>query len=181
MLAETACELCVRHPRAAASARRASGSSRSPSADPASRETIEPSAKYTSTCSRSIEDFVRQAETEVSDRIVELARGTADRMERRLRDVARAAEAQGEVAGERLRHVSERLDAALAAAEQKIAAYEDEVDVRLDAKLGNVERAVRSVERNKQKLDAAFEEAKKKAKQRPDEKPHNPFDDLFSD
>jgi len=90
---------------------------------------------------------VRQAESEVSDRIVELARTTADRMERRLRDVARAAEAQGEVAGERLRHVSERLDAALAAAEERISAYEEEVDLRLGAKLGNVERAVKAAER----------------------------------
>jgi chromosome segregation ATPase len=97
---------------------------------------------------KSIEEFVRQAEAEVSDRIVELARTTAERMERRLRDVARAAEAQGEVAGERLRHVTERLDAALAAAEQRIAAYEDEVDLRLEAKLGNVERAVRATERD---------------------------------
>ena len=80
---------------------------------------------------KSIEQFVRQAESEVSDRIVQLARQTADRMERRLRDVARAAEAQGEVAAERLRHVSERLDAALAGAEHRIAAYEEEVDVRL--------------------------------------------------
>jgi hypothetical protein len=97
---------------------------------------------------KSIEEFVRQAEAEVSDRIVELARTTADRMERRLRDLARAAEAQGEVAGERLRHVTERLDAALAAAEQRIVAYEDEVDLRLEAKLGNVERAVRATERD---------------------------------
>jgi hypothetical protein len=96
---------------------------------------------------KSIEEFVRQAEAEVSDRIVELARHTAERMERRVRDVARAAEAQSEVAGERLRHISERLDAALAAAEQRIAAYEEEVDVRLDAKLGDVQRAVRAVER----------------------------------
>ena len=96
---------------------------------------------------KSIEQFVRQAEAEVSDRIVQLARQTADRMERRLRDVARAAEAQGEVAAERLRHVSERLDAALAAAEHRIAAYEEEVDVRLEAKLGHVERAVRTAER----------------------------------
>jgi hypothetical protein len=96
---------------------------------------------------KSIEQFVRQAEAEVSDRIVQLARQTADRMERRLRDVARAAEAQGEVAAERLRHVSERLDAALANAEHRIAAYEEEVDVRLEAKLGHVERAVRTVER----------------------------------
>jgi hypothetical protein len=97
---------------------------------------------------KSIEEFVRQAEAEVSDRIVQLARQTADRMERRLRDVARAAEAQGEVAAERLRHVSERLDTALAGAEQRISAYEDEVDVRLDAKLGQVERTVRAVERD---------------------------------
>ncbi len=96
---------------------------------------------------KSIEQFVRQAESEVSDRIVQLARQTADRMERRLRDVARAAEAQGEVATERLRHVSERLDAALAGAEHRIATYEEEVDVRLEAKLGHVERAVRTVER----------------------------------
>jgi hypothetical protein len=96
---------------------------------------------------KSIEEFVRQAEAEVSDRIAQLARHTADRMERRLRDVARAAEAQAEVAGERLRHVSERLDAALAAAEQRIAAYEEEVDVRLDTKLDQVERAVKAVER----------------------------------
>ena len=64
-----------------------------------------------------------------------------------MRDVARAAEAQGEVAAERLRHVSERLDAALAKAEQRISAYEDEVDLRLEAKLGLVERSVRNVER----------------------------------
>jgi hypothetical protein len=97
---------------------------------------------------KSIEEFVRQAETEVSDRIVELARHTADRMERRLRDVARAAEAQGEVAAERLRHVSERLDSALASAEQRITAFEDEVDLRLDSKLGRVERAVGPAERD---------------------------------
>ena len=96
---------------------------------------------------KSIEEFVRQAEAEVSDRIVQLARQTADRMERRLRDVARAAEAQGEVASERLRHVSERLDAALANAEQRIAAYEEDIDARLEGKLGEVERAVRAVER----------------------------------
>lgn len=39
--------------------------------------------------------------------------------------------------------------------------------------------AVRSVEKSKQKLDDAFEEAKKKAAKRPDEKPRNPFDEMF--
>ena len=93
---------------------------------------------------KSIEEFVGRAETEVSDRIVQLARQTADRMERRLRDEARAAEAQGEVATERLRHVTERLNAALADAERRIAEYEHEVDVRLEAKREDVGRALES-------------------------------------
>ena len=79
---------------------------------------------------------------------VELARQTADRMERRLRDVARAAEAQGEVASERLRHVMERLDAALASAEDRIATFEAEVEVRLDAQLGAIERSARASDRD---------------------------------
>ena len=68
-------------------------------------------------------------------------------MERRLRDVARAAEAQGDVASERLRHVQERLDAALATAEDRITAFEDEVDQRLGSKLELVDRSVRAAER----------------------------------
>ena len=112
------------------------------------RESREKSAERLSReLEKSIEQFVRQAESEVSDRIIELARTTADRMERRLRDVARAAEAQGEVATERLRHVQERLDAALATAEDRIAAFEDEVDQRLGSKLELVDRSVRSAER----------------------------------
>jgi chromosome segregation ATPase len=85
---------------------------------------------------KSIEEYVARAESEVSDRIVHLARHTAERMERRLRDVARAAEAQGEIAGDRLRHVTERLNEALEDAERRIAEYEREVD----AGLGTVER-----------------------------------------
>jgi hypothetical protein len=112
------------------------------------RESREKSAERLSReLEKSIEQFVRQAENEVSDRIIELARTTADRMERRLRDVARGAEAQGEVASERLRHVQERLDAALAAAESRIAAFEDEVDQRLGSKLELVERSARTGER----------------------------------
>ena len=41
--------------------------------------------------------------------------------------------------------------------------------------------AVKSVEDSKKKLEDAFEEAKKKAKERPDDKPSNPFNDLFTD
>ena len=82
---------------------------------------------------KSIEEYVARAESEVSDRIVHLARQTADRMERRLRDVARAAEAQGEIADDRLRHMTERLNEALADAERRIAEYERDVDARLGA------------------------------------------------
>jgi chromosome segregation ATPase len=82
---------------------------------------------------KSLEEFVRQAENEVSDRITELGRLTADRMERRLRDVARAAEAQGEVASERVRNLTERFDKSLAAAEERIAAFEAYAEIRLDA------------------------------------------------
>ena len=113
------------------------------------RESREKSAERLSReLEKSIEQFVRQAENEVSDRIIELARTTADRMERRLRDVARGAEAQGEVASERLRHVQERLDSALAAAESRIAAFEDEVDQRLGSKLELVERSSLTGERD---------------------------------
>jgi chromosome segregation ATPase len=113
------------------------------------RESREKSAERLSReLEKSIEQFVRQAESEVSDRIIELARTTADRMERRLRDVARGAEAQGEVASERLRHVQERLDSALAAAESRIATFEDEVDQRLGSKLELVDRSARAAERD---------------------------------
>ena len=40
--------------------------------------------------------------------------------------------------------------------------------------------AVRQVENQKQKLENAFEEAKKRAKENPDDRPTNPFDDLFA-
>jgi hypothetical protein len=106
------------------------------------------SARLSNELDRSIEHFAHQAEKDVSDRIAQLARTTAERMERRLRDVARAAEGQGEIAAERLRHVSERLDEALAAAEERIAAFEAEVDMRLDAKLGAAGRSVSAADRD---------------------------------
>jgi hypothetical protein len=106
------------------------------------------SARLSNELDRSIEHFAHQAEKDVSDRIAQLARTTAERMERRLRDVARAAEGQGEIAAERLRQVSARLDEALAAAEERIAAFEAEVDMRLDAKLGAAERSVSAADRD---------------------------------
>ena len=96
---------------------------------------------------KSIEEFGRQAEKEVSDRINDLARITADRMQRRVSEVARGAEAQHEVSAERLRLVGERLDQALAAAEERIAAFETQVELELETKLGALERALRAAER----------------------------------
>jgi hypothetical protein len=65
-------------------------------------------------------------------------------MERRIRDVARTAEGQGEIAAERVRQVSERLEAALAAAEDRIAAFEAEAESRVDS----IERGVRASDRD---------------------------------
>lgn len=96
---------------------------------------------------RSIEQFVRQAEKEISDRIGDLARVTAERMERRVSDVGRAAESQHEVSAERLRLVSERLEKALADAEERIAAFEAQIELELETKLDALERSLRAAER----------------------------------
>lgn len=82
---------------------------------------------------KAIEQFARQAEKDVADRIAEMARMTADRLQRRVTDVARSAEAQHEVAAERVRHLSARLDDALAAAEERAALIEDGIDTSVRA------------------------------------------------
>ena len=76
---------------------------------------------------KGIDQFARQAEKGVSDRITELARTTSERLQRRVAEVARTAEAQQEIAAERLRQISERLDDALAAAEDRAVALEAEL------------------------------------------------------
>jgi hypothetical protein len=76
---------------------------------------------------RAIEQFARQAEQDVSDRISEMARLTAERLQRRVTDVARSAEAQHAAAAERVRHLAARLDETLAAAEERATMIEDEL------------------------------------------------------
>lgn len=76
---------------------------------------------------KGIDQFARQAEKDVSDRITELTRATSERLQRRVAEVARTAEAQQEIAAERLRQISERLDDALAAAEDRAAVLEAEL------------------------------------------------------
>jgi hypothetical protein len=75
---------------------------------------------------KAIEQFARQAEKDVADRIAEMARLTAERLQRRITDVARSAESQHETAAERVRHLSARLEETLAAAEERQAAIEAE-------------------------------------------------------
>jgi hypothetical protein len=84
---------------------------------------------------KGIEQFVRQAEKEISDRIAAMARQTADRLQRRITDVARAGEAQHELAAERVRRLSERLEEAIAEAEDKLAVIETDL-----ARAGRPER-----------------------------------------
>jgi hypothetical protein len=77
---------------------------------------------------KGIEQFTRQAEKEISDRIAQMARQTADQLERRVADASRSGEAQLDLATDRFRKLSERLDEALAAAEDRLAAIETEFD-----------------------------------------------------
>jgi hypothetical protein len=73
---------------------------------------------------KGIEQFARQAEKDVSERITELARTTSDRLQRRVAEVTRTAEAQQQIAAERLRQISDRLDDALGVAEDRAASVE---------------------------------------------------------
>lgn len=76
---------------------------------------------------KGIEQFVRQAEKDVSDRIAEIARTTADRLQRRIQDAARAAEVQQDLSADKVRMLADRLEEALAAAEERAAALEIEL------------------------------------------------------
>ncbi|HEY3106092.1 MAG TPA: hypothetical protein VGJ49_04765 [Gaiellaceae bacterium] len=76
---------------------------------------------------KGIEQFARQAEKDVSDRITEMARETAERLQKRMADVARTGETQHELAAERVRDLANRLDEAIAAAEDRLAVIETDV------------------------------------------------------
>ena len=95
-----------------------------------------------------VEQFTRRAEKQVSDRVAEVARETAQRLETRLDAIARAGEAQQQaLAGERLKVISERLDEALANAEERIASFETHIEIEIAGKLAEVRRALRSTQR----------------------------------
>jgi hypothetical protein len=73
---------------------------------------------------KGIEQFARQAEQDVASRIGDMARQTADRLQRRITEAARTGEAQHELAADRVRQLSERLEEAIAAAEDRLAMIE---------------------------------------------------------
>jgi hypothetical protein len=56
-----------------------------------------------------------------------MARQTAERLQRRIADAARSGEAQHELAAERVRALSERLDEAIAAAEDRLSIIESDL------------------------------------------------------
>jgi uncharacterized protein YukE len=94
---------------------------------------------------RAVAQFSRSAEKQVSDRIADVAQRTAERLEARLDAIARAAETQEQaLTAERLKLISDRLDEALAGTEERIAAFEAEIEIEVARKLADVERGMRT-------------------------------------
>ena len=89
---------------------------------------------------KAMEQFASRAEQEVAERIAQAARSTADRLQRRLDDLARAAEIQQDAAGERLKLLSDRLEEALAGAEERVTAFGEQVEVEVSRKMSELER-----------------------------------------
>jgi hypothetical protein len=93
---------------------------------------------------RSIQQFAQRAEKDIADRIGEAEHATAVRLQKRTEDMARSAEAQYEVASDRLRTISDRLDEALGHAEQRIAAFQVQIEGEIEARVGELERSMRT-------------------------------------
>jgi hypothetical protein len=95
---------------------------------------------------KAMDQFARRAEKEIAERINDAAQSTASKLERRVSDVTRAAEVQHEVAAERLRTVTEQLGGALADAEERINAFELEIQTEITSKLEELERSLRAAD-----------------------------------
>jgi hypothetical protein len=76
---------------------------------------------------KAIEQFARQAEQDVAGRIDDVARRTADNLQRRITDAARTGEAQHDLAADRVRQLIDRLEEAIAAAEDRIAMLDEDI------------------------------------------------------
>jgi hypothetical protein len=93
---------------------------------------------------RSIEQFAQVAQKATADRIGEAARTATAELQQRTEEMSRSAEAQYEVSTERLRTISERLDEALANAEHRIAAFQVQIESEVEARVGELERTLRT-------------------------------------
>ena len=93
-----------------------------------------------------METFTRAAEQEVAARITDATQVAAAKLQRQLDDVVRAAEGQTAISNERIRELATRLERSLEAANQRLAAFEANVELELAAKLAEIERAVRAAE-----------------------------------
>jgi hypothetical protein len=95
---------------------------------------------------KAMEQFARRSEKEISERINEAAHAAAGSLERRIADITRAAEAQHEVAAERLNVITRRLNDALAQADRRIAAFETQIESEVEARRESLERSIRAGE-----------------------------------
>jgi len=93
---------------------------------------------------KSMEQFARSAEKEISDRIGDAAQNSAQRLERRVGDIVKGAEAQSELAAERLKEVSERLNTALAQAERRIKDFEAQIELQMSMRRDQLDQALRA-------------------------------------
>jgi len=93
---------------------------------------------------KSMDQFARSAEKEISDRIGDAAQQSAQRLERRVGDIVKGAEAQGELAAERLDELSTRLNTALAQAERRITEFEAQIDLQMTMRREQLDQALRA-------------------------------------
>lgn len=89
---------------------------------------------------KAMEQFASRAEKDVAERIAAAARSTADRLQRRLDDMTRGAEIQHDAATERVKLVSERLEEALAHAEERVKSFEEQIEAEVGRKMSELER-----------------------------------------
>jgi len=93
---------------------------------------------------KAMEQFARGAEKEISDRIGEAAQSSAQRLERRVGDIVKSAEAQSELAAERLNEMSERLNTALAQADRRIKDFEAQIEIQMTLRREQLDQALRA-------------------------------------
>ncbi len=95
---------------------------------------------------KAMEQYARGAEKQIADRIAGTAQDSAQRLERRINDIVKGAEAGNEVAAERLNEMSDRLNAALAQAERRIKEFETQIEIQMTSRREQLEQALRGAD-----------------------------------